>query len=115
MVQGGKGIPPWTWHGLASRAGLAGRERGDVSEQPGMAGRGDFDDAGAGALDVGLVVEVAHQDVAGRQLAGRRRNDGDPVGVHVTVGRNRGADLRKAVQLAEERRGCPRGRGRCRG
>jgi hypothetical protein len=51
------------------------------------------------ALHVGLVVEVADQDVACPQPAPRGRDDCDPARVHVAVGRNRLGELGEAVQL----------------
>ena len=85
-------------------AGHARRDLGKLSEQAGRAGRGDLDDGRAGALDIGLVVEVAHQGVTGDEPAGGRRDHGQPIGVDVAVGRDRGGDLRDRMQLAQERR-----------
>ena len=87
----------------AARAGQSGGQPGHVGEQGGLPGRGHLDDGGAGALDVGLVVEVAHQDVAGRQPARRGRHDGEPVRVHVALGRNGRGDLRAGMRAGRGR------------
>jgi hypothetical protein len=69
-----------------------------------MAGRRYLDDGGAGALHIGLVVEVADQDVALPQISGAAGYHRHPVRVDVPVARHRRRDRRDMVQRAGEGR-----------
>src|SRR4029077_2593465 len=77
--------PAATQHGQrgsqAHPAGAAAQVRADLGEQRDVAVRGDLHDGGAGTLHVGLVVEVADQDVVPLQVTGAPRDDGHAVGV----------------------------------
>ena len=69
-----------------------------------VTGRGDLDDRGSRALHVGLVVEVADQDVAPAQVSGAARDDRHPVRVDVAVSWHRRRDRGDVVQRSHEGR-----------
>src|ERR1019366_9438635 len=87
----------------AARAGPWQPGPGDAGKAGHVAGRGDLDDRAAGALQVGLVVEVTDEHVAPVQPALAAADHGHAVRVDVTVGRHRRREGREVAETSEER------------
>jgi hypothetical protein len=84
-----------TTHPLARQGGQGGGEpdrssrRVDLGEGGHRSGPGDFHDARARALQVGRVIEVAHQSVAAHETTHGLRHHRDPLRIHVAIGGDR--------------------------
>lgn len=76
---------------------------GQLGKQAYRAARSHIDDGDAGALQVVIVVEIAHQDVAGLQIAHRSLHTGDAVGVDVAVRGDRRRDSGDVVKPVQDR------------
>ena len=86
----------------ASRTGARQLACSDSREDRAVAARRDLDDRRAGALQVGLVVEVADQDAASVQPAGAVPDDENAVRVDIPVVRHRrgnGLDLMEVTEV----------------